>query len=124
MQPHPVVTKEKWIEARRTLLAKEKELTRLRDRLPEARRALPWVKIEKAYVFEGPAGPVTLAELFDGRSQLYVKHFMMGPGAVTQCVGCSFEVDHVEGILSHLNNHDVTYAAVARAPIAEIEIVR
>ena len=124
MQTHPIVTKQEWIETRRKLLAKEKELTRLRDRLAEERRALPWVKIEKPYVFEGPAGPVTLAELFAGRSQLYLKHFMMGPGAVTQCVGCSFEVDHVEGILSHLNNHDVTYAAVARAPHAEIESVR
>lgn len=124
MPSHPIVTKQDWIAARRALLAKEKELTRLRDRLAEERRALPWVKIEKPYVFDGPAGPVTLAELFAGRSQLYLKHFMMGPGAVTQCVGCSFEVDHIEGILAHLNNHDVTYAAVARAPIAEIEIVR
>jgi predicted dithiol-disulfide oxidoreductase (DUF899 family) len=124
MQSHPIVTKQDWIEARRALLAKEKELTRLRDRLAAERRALPWVKIEKSYVFDGPAGPVTLAELFGGRSQLYLKHFMMGPGAVTQCVGCSFEVDHVEGILPHLNHHDVTYAVVARAPIEEIEIVR
>jgi predicted dithiol-disulfide oxidoreductase (DUF899 family) len=124
MQSHPIVTKQDWIEARRALLAKEKELTRLRDRLAAERRALPWVKIEKPYVFDGPAGPVTLAELFGGRSQLYLKHFMMGPGAVTQCVGCSFEVDHVEGILPHLNHHDVTYAVVARAPIEEIEIVR
>jgi predicted dithiol-disulfide oxidoreductase (DUF899 family) len=124
MQSHHIVTKQDWIAARRTLLAKEKELTRLRDRLADERRALPWVKMEKPYVFDGPAGPVTLAELFDGRSQLYVKHFMMGPGAVTQCVGCSFEVDHVEGILTHLNHHDVTYAAVARAPIEEIETVR
>ena len=124
MQSHRIVTKRDWIEARRALLAKEKELTRLRDRLAEERRALPWVKIEKPYVFDGPMGKVTLAEVFDGRSQLYVKHFMMGPGATTQCVGCSFEVDHVEGILTHLNNHDVTFAAVARAPIEEIEVVR
>jgi predicted dithiol-disulfide oxidoreductase (DUF899 family) len=124
MQPHGIVTKADWIEARRALLAKEKDLTRLRDRLAEERRALPWVKIDKPYVFDGPAGPVTLADLFDGRSQLFIKHFMMGPNAVTQCVGCSFEVDHVEGILTHLNNHDVTYAAVARAPIEEIEVVR
>jgi predicted dithiol-disulfide oxidoreductase (DUF899 family) len=124
MQSHPIVTKPAWIEARRALLAKEKELTRLRDRLAEERRALPWVRIDKPYVFDGPSGKVTLAELFDGRSQLMIKHFMMGPGATTQCVGCSFEVDHVEGILTHLNHHDVTYAVVARAPIEEIEAVR
>lgn len=124
MQPHAIVTKADWTEARRALLAKEKELTRLRDRLAEERRALPWVKIDKPYVFDGPEGKVTLADLFDGRSQLLIKHFMMGPGALTQCVGCSFEVDHVEGILTHLNNHDVTYAVVARAPIEEIEAVR
>jgi len=124
MQSHRIVAKADWIEARRALLAKEKELTRLRDRLAQERRTLPWVKIDKPYVFDGPNGKVTLAELFDGRSQLFIKHFMMGPGAATQCVGCSFEVDHVEGVLAHLNNHDVTYAVVARAPIAEIEVVR
>ena len=124
MDPHQIVTKVEWIEARRVLLAKEKELTRLRDRLAQEQRALPWVKIEKSYVFDGPKGKVTLTELFDGRSQLFIKHFMMGPGARTQCVGCSFQVDHIEGILAHLNNHDVTYAIVARAPIEEIELVR
>jgi predicted dithiol-disulfide oxidoreductase (DUF899 family) len=124
MQPHAIVTKLNWIEARRALLAKEKELTRLRDRLAEERRALPWVRIDKPYVFDGPEGKVTLSQLFAGRSQLFIKHFMMGPGATTQCVGCSYEVDHVEGILAHLNNHDVTYAVVARAPIDEIELVR
>jgi predicted dithiol-disulfide oxidoreductase (DUF899 family) len=123
MQPHRIVAEAEWIEARRALLAKEKELTRLRDRLAQERRTLPWVKIEKNYIFDGPNGEVTLAELFDGRSQLFIKHFMMGPGASTQCVGCSFEVDHVEGILTHLQNHDVTYAVVARAPIEEIEVV-
>jgi predicted dithiol-disulfide oxidoreductase (DUF899 family) len=124
MQPHRIVGEAEWIEARRALLAKEKELTRLRDRLAQERRALPWAKVEKYYVFDGPEGEVTLAELFDGRSQLFIKHFMMGPGASTQCVGCSFEVDHVEGILTHLQNHDITYAVVARAPIEEIEVVR
>jgi predicted dithiol-disulfide oxidoreductase (DUF899 family) len=124
MHANPIVAKPDWIEARRALLAREKELTRQRDRLAEERRALPWIRIEKPYVFDGPQGTVTLSELFGGRSQLMIKHFMMGPGAETQCVGCSFEVDHVEGILTHLNHHDVTYAAVARAPIAEIEAVR
>ena len=124
MQPHQIVTEAEWIEARCALLAKGKEFTRLRDRLAQERRALPWVKIEKRYVFDGPQGEVTLTELFQGRSQLFIKHFMMAPGASTQCVGCSFEVDHVEGILAHLQNHDVTYAVVARAPIEEIEVVR
>ena len=124
MNAHQIVTKSEWIEARRALLAKEKELTRLRDRLADEQRALPWIKIEKSYIFDAPEGKVTLAELFDGRSQLFLKHFMMGPGAQTQCVGCSLQVDHIEGILAHLNNHDVTYAVVARAPIEEIEAVR
>lgn len=119
-----VVTREEWIAARLELLAKEKELTRHRDRLAEERRSLPWVKVEKEYVFDGPRGKVTLADLFAGRSQLFIKHFMMGPGQVGQCVGCSLEVDHLAGLLTHLENHDVTYAVVARATIAEIEEVR
>ena len=121
---HEIVSQEEWLFARKDLLSKEKQLTRLRDKLAVERRALPWVKIEKEYVFDAPEGQVTLADLFDGRSQLFIKHFMMGPGQVTQCVGCSLEVDHVEGILIHLQNHDVTYAVVARAPIEEIEAVR
>lgn len=119
-----IVSRDEWLEARKVLMAKEKELTRLRDQLAAERRALPWVKIEKQYVFDAPQGKVTLADLFDGHSQLFVKHFMMGPGQVGQCVGCSLEVDHIEGALVHLQNHDVSYAAVARAPIAEIEAVR
>ena len=86
--------------------------------------ALPWVRVEKEYVFDGPDGKLTLSELFQGRSQLCIKHFMMAPGVQHQCVGCSLEVDHMEGILPHLENHDVSYAAVARAPIEEIELVR
>jgi predicted dithiol-disulfide oxidoreductase (DUF899 family) len=121
---HNVVSKEEWAIARKELLGKEKQLTRLRDQLAVERRALPWVKIEKEYVFDAPEGKVTLANLFDGRSQLFVKHFMMGPGQVGQCVGCSLEVDHIEGLLDHLQNHDVSYAVVARAPIEEIEAVR
>lgn len=119
-----IVSREEWLEARKALLAREKELTRARDRLAAERRALPWVRVEKPYVFDGPRGTVTLADLFEGRSQLFVKHFMMAPGQVAQCVGCSLEVDHVEGVLPHLQNHDVSYAAVARAPIEEIEAVR
>ena len=124
MQPNQIVSRDEWLAARKELLAKEKELTRLRDRLSAERRALPWVKVTKRYVFDGPTGKVTLADLFDGRSQLFIKHFMMGPGQKGQCVGCSFEVDHVESVLVHLENHDVSYAAVARAPIEEIEAVR
>lgn len=119
-----IVSREEWLAARNALMTKEKELTRFRDQLAAERRALPWVKVEKRYVFDAPQGKVTLADLFDGRSQLFVKHFMMGPGQTTQCVGCSLEVDHIEGLLPHLRNHDVSYVAVARAPIREIEAVR
>src|SRR5215472_2736430 len=124
MTPHETVSQKEWLVAREELLMKEKELTKLRDQLSAQQRALPWVKVEKSYVFDVPEGEVTLAQLFNGRSQLFVKHFMMGSGQIGQCVGCSFEVDHVEGILVHLENHDVTYVAVARAPIEEIEVVR
>src|SRR5262245_9388114 len=124
MLNHPIVSREEWLTARTALLAKEKSFTHLGDELAAQRRAMPWVKIEKTYSFDSPNGKVTLAELFDGRSQLFIKHFMMGPGQETQCVGCSLEVDHVEGILPHLENHDVSYVAVARAPIDEIEAVR
>jgi predicted dithiol-disulfide oxidoreductase (DUF899 family) len=121
MLRNKIASHDEWIAARKELLTKEKEFTRLRDELSRQRRELPWVKVEKEYVFDAPEGKVTLADLFDGRSQLFIKHFMMGPGQVTQCVGCSFEVDHIEGVLVHLHSHDVTYAVVARAPIHEIE---
>ena len=124
MQPNRIVSRAEWLEERVELLEREKALTRQRDELSRQRRALSWVRVEKEYVFDGPEGKVTLADLFDGRSQLFIKHFMMGPGQVTQCVGCSFEVDHIAGVLVHLQNHDVTYAVVARAPIHEIEAVR
>src|SRR5947208_14947145 len=121
---HEIVPRTDWLVARKDLLKREKELTRLRDQLSAERRALHWVKIDKEYVFDAPEGQVTLADLFGGRSQLFIKHFMMGPGQTTQCVGCSLEVDHLEGILVHLQNHDVSYVVVARAPIEEIEAVR
>src|ERR1700738_5239410 len=121
---HQIVSRDEWQKARTALLAKEKAFTRSRDQLSAEQRALPWVRLEKDYVFDGPSGKVTLAQLFNGRSQLFIKHFMMAPGVAHQCVGCSFEVDHIEGILVHLENHDVSYAAVARATIEEIEAVR
>lgn len=121
MTSHRIVSREEWIEARKQHLVREKELTRLRDHLSSERRELPWVKVDKPYVFHGPDGKGTLADLFDGRSQLVVKHFMLGPGWKEGCVGCSFEVDHIEGALVHLEHHDVTYVAISRAPLAEIE---
>jgi predicted dithiol-disulfide oxidoreductase (DUF899 family) len=118
---HPIVSHDEWLGARKELLAREKELTRLRDQLAAERRALPWVKIEKPYGFDGPDGKETLADLFGGRSQLIIKHFMLGPGWTEGCVGCSFELDHIDGILVHLEHRDVSYVAVSRAPLTEIE---
>jgi len=124
MTAHAVVSREQWLAARQALLAKEKEFTRLRDRLAAERRALPWVKVEKAYMFDTTDGPRSLADLFDGRSQLVVDHFMLGPGWKEGCVGCSFGADHIEGGLVHLSHHDVSFVAVSRAPLAEIETYR
>ena len=121
---HQTVSRDEWLAARKELLRKEKEFTRLRDQLSAERRALPWVKVEKNYVFDGPNGKVTLADLFDGRSQLVVKHFMFGPDWTEGCVGCSFELDHTVGALQHLEHHDVAYAVVARAPLAKTEPFR
>ena len=118
---NPIVSRDEWLGARKELLAREKELTRLRDQLAAKRRALPWVKIEKPYAFDGPDGKETLADLFGGRSQLIIKHFMLGPGWSEGCVGCSFELDHIDGILVHLERRDVSYVAVSRAPLPEIE---
>jgi predicted dithiol-disulfide oxidoreductase (DUF899 family) len=118
--PHQIVSREEWIEARKALLAKEKEWTRLRDQLSVERRALPWVRIDKEYVFKGPNGEKTLGDLFAGRSQLVIKHFMLGPGWQDPCVGCSFESDHIDGVVVHLEHHDVSYVAVSRAPYPEI----
>ena len=94
-----IVSKKEWRAARIELLAAEKELSAMKDRLAAERRALPWVRVEKDYVFDGPHGPVTLSQLFQGRSQLFIKHFMMGPGQSHHCVGCSLEVDHLDGRL-------------------------
>ncbi|MDG3002222.1 DUF899 domain-containing protein [Paludisphaera mucosa] len=121
MADHPVVSREEWTAARKDLLEKEKRLTRLRDELSRERRALPWVKVEKTYVFEGPNGPETLADLFAGRSQLIIHHFMFSPDWEEGCVGCSFQSDHVEGALVHLENHDVSFVRVSRAPLAKLQ---
>jgi predicted dithiol-disulfide oxidoreductase (DUF899 family) len=116
-----VVTRDEWLSARKELLIREKQLTRQRDEVGRQRRELPWVKVEKSYVFEGPNGPETLAELFGNCSQLIVSHFMFGPGWKEGCVGCSFRSDHVDGALMHLEHHDVSFVTISRAPFAEIE---
>ena len=118
---HRVVSQEEWLAARKQLLSKEKEFTRLRDRLSAERRELPWVRVDKEYVFDGPDGKETLADLFDGRSQLLVYHFMFGPGWEQGCPSCSFVSDHIDGANWHLPQRDVTLLAVSRAPLAEIE---
>jgi predicted dithiol-disulfide oxidoreductase (DUF899 family) len=118
---HPVVSQEQWLAARKTLLLKEKEFTHLRDKINAERLALPWVKVEKNYVFDTPKGKKSLAELFNGRSQLIVYHFMLGPDWDAGCPGCSFLSDHIDGALPHLEHHDVTWTAVSRAPLAKIE---
>ncbi len=120
----PVVSRDEWLAARKELLAKEKEFTRLRDQLNAKRRALPWVKVEKEYVFDTLAGRRSLAELFEGRSQLIVHHFMLGPGWGAGCIGCSFTADHIEGTRVHLEHHDVSLVRVSRAPLVEIEAYR
>jgi predicted dithiol-disulfide oxidoreductase (DUF899 family) len=121
MQPHEIVSQEEWLVARKAHLAKEKELTRLRDQLAAERRELPWVRVEKAYVFDGPDGKATLAELFAGKSQLIVYHFMMGPDWEEGCKSCSFVADHFDGAIPHLNARDVAMVAISRAPLARIE---
>ncbi len=119
--PRPVVSQAEWLAARRTLLAKEKEAVRLRDEVNAQRLALPWVRVDKTYTFDTAGGRRTLPELFAGRSQLIVYHFMLGPGWTAGCPGCSFLADHFDGTLPHLEHHDVTLTAVSRAPLAAIE---
>ena len=115
-----VVSRAEWLEARTALLVKEKALTRLRDELSSERRALPWVNVDKEYVFDTSDGPQALADLFDGRSQLIVYHFMWRRDLGAGCVGCSFLADHVDGPNQHLVQHDVTFVAVSRAPLPEL----
>jgi predicted dithiol-disulfide oxidoreductase (DUF899 family) len=120
MPQHAVVSRDEWLEARRALLLREKEETHLRDAVNAERLGLPWVEVDKAYRFDTPDGPKSLADLFDGRCQLITYHFMLAPGWEAGCDGCSFLCDHVDGALPHLNHHDVTWVAVSRAPLDEI----
>ncbi|HET9320332.1 MAG TPA: thioredoxin family protein [Bryobacteraceae bacterium] len=119
LPPHQVVSREEWLAARKELLAKEKKHLRESDDLAAERRALPWVKIEKNYPFDTPAGKKSLAELFEGRSQLLIYHLMFAPDWDAACLGCSFVSDHFDGAVQHLANRDVTLVAVSRAPLAK-----
>src|SRR5438552_2123774 len=121
MEPHKIVSPEEWLAARQAHLAQEKQFTKARDELSRQRRELPWVKVDKPYVFDGPDGKETLADLFDGRSQLIVYHFMLGPGWDQGCKSCSFLADHFDGAVVHLAQRDVTLLVVSRAPWPQIE---
>jgi predicted dithiol-disulfide oxidoreductase (DUF899 family) len=121
MNTHQVVSKEQWLEARRALLAKEKQLTRQHDELAQQRRDLPWVKVDKQYLFDTPRGKASLADLFAGRSQLFVYHFMFGPDWQEGCPSCSYVCDHLDGAVPHLAARDVTLTMISRAPLAKIE---
>jgi predicted dithiol-disulfide oxidoreductase (DUF899 family) len=121
MQPHKIVSHDEWVAARKAHLADEKAFTRARDELSRKRRELPWEEIEKNYLFEGPNGKETLADLFGGKSQLIVYHFMLGPGWEAGCPSCSYLADHFDGAIIHLNARDVAFVVVSRAPFAEIQ---
>jgi len=121
MENHKVVSREEWLVARKEYLAKEKEFTRLRDQLSQQRRDLPWVKVDKEYIFNGPNGKETLSELFAGRSQLLVYHFMFHPSWDVACKSCSFWADNFNGIIVHLNHRDVSMVAISLAPLAQLE---
>jgi predicted dithiol-disulfide oxidoreductase (DUF899 family) len=116
-----VVSPEKWLEARRKFLADEKKFSKLRDRLAADRRELPWTKVDQAYVFDSPNGRVSLADMFEGRSQLIVYHFMLAPGWEEGCRGCSYVSDHFDGAIPHVNARDVTFTAVSSAKLVEIQ---
>jgi len=121
MDQHKVVSRDEWLAARRQLLDREKEITRQVGQLNVERHNLPWVKVEKQYFFDTPDGKKSLADLFAGRSQLFVYHFMFSPEWNEGCVGCSFFADHVDGPNLHLAHHDVTFVAISRAPLAKLE---
>lgn len=121
---HRVVSRDEWVAERKALLAQEKELTRRRDEIARKRRALPWVRVDKAYVFAAPEGRRSLADLFGGRGQLLVQHFMLGPDWEEGCPSCSFMADHMDGMNVHLSHRDVAFVAVSRAPLDQIERFR
>jgi predicted dithiol-disulfide oxidoreductase (DUF899 family) len=121
MEPHKIVSREDWIEARKAFMMHEKDLTQARERLSEERRQLPWVKVDKAYVFDGASGKVTLADLFKGRPQLVVQHVMFAPEWDAACKSCSFWVDGFERMVPHLAARDTTMIAISRAPLAKLE---
>lgn len=124
MESHRVVPRDEWIETRKQLLAKEKEFTRLRDQLSQQRRDLPWERVEKQYVFDSAKGRESLSELFEGRHQLIVYHFMFDADWEAGCKSCSFWADNFNGIVVHLNHRDVSLIAVSRAPLAKLEAYR
>lgn len=117
---HRIVSKDEWLAARSALLKKEKEFTLLRDKLGQQQRDMPWVLVDKEYLFDGPNGKQTLSDLFDGRSQLIVYHFMYDPNWDAGCPSCSFWADNFNGIVVHLNQRDVTMIAVSKAPYSKI----
>ncbi|MBX3656967.1 MAG: DUF899 domain-containing protein [Ramlibacter sp.] len=121
---HPVMPRDQWLAQRQALLARERELTHLRDQIARERRALPWVRLEKDYVFDTPEGRRSLGDLFQGRRQLLVQHFMLGPGWEQGCPSCSFMADHSDGMRVHLAHRDTTLVAISRAPLDEIERFR
>ncbi|MEZ4707864.1 MAG: thioredoxin family protein [Caldilineaceae bacterium] len=121
MTNHQIVSQTEWLAARKELLVKEKEFTRLRDQLSQQRRDLPWERVEKEYVFDGPNGKETLADLFDGKSQLVIYHFMFGPDWDEGCPSCSFWADNYGGIPMHLAHRDVAHVTISRAPLAKLE---
>jgi predicted dithiol-disulfide oxidoreductase (DUF899 family) len=124
IENHKVLPKAEWIEARKKLLAREKEFTRLRDQLSEERRNLPWERVEKNYVFDGPDGKESLSDLFDGRQQLIVHHFMFDPSWEAGCKSCSFWADSYDGIVVHLRQRDTNLVAISRAPLAKLRDFR
>jgi predicted dithiol-disulfide oxidoreductase (DUF899 family) len=121
---HPVVSRQHWLAERRRLLAREKELTRLSDQIVRERRALPWVQLENNYLFDTREGRRSLTDLFDGRRQLLMQHFMFGPGWEDGCKSCSYMADHTDPTLAHLAQRDVAFVAVSSAPLPEIERFR
>jgi predicted dithiol-disulfide oxidoreductase (DUF899 family) len=124
MTAHEVASRKEWLIARKALLAREKEVTRALDRLRAERRALPWVRVEDDYVFDAPEGRISLADLFDGRSQLAVYHFMLTPGSDHICDGCAFVSDHIDCARMHFEHADLSFAAVSRAPLGQIDRVK